>query len=183
MAELDTSQKGGGKHKGGKKKGKKMSTRVDLTPMVDLGFLLVTFFMLTTTFSKPQTMEIKWPAKDKDVKDQPKDKPAIKNSLALNVILGPDKKVYYYEGMFEPKSKPEVKVTDFSADGIRKVLFTEKRIKGDQLSVFIKALDGADYGNVVDILDEINITAVNMKLVFLVDVTADEKQLVTDSKL
>lgn len=182
MAELDTSQKGGGKHKG-KKKGKKMSTRVDLTPMVDLGFLLVTFFMLTTTFSKPQTMEIKWPAKDKDAETKKQNTPAIAKSKALHVILGADKKVYYYEGMYDPKNKPEVKVTDFSADGIRKVLFDAKRIKGDQLSVFIKALDGADYGNVVDILDEINITAVNMKLVFLVDVTADEKQLITDSKL
>jgi len=67
MAELDTSQSGG-KHKGkGKKRAKKASTRVDLTPMVDLGFLLVTFFMLTTTFSKPQTMEINMPVKDPTV--------------------------------------------------------------------------------------------------------------------
>jgi biopolymer transport protein ExbD len=182
MAELDTSQKGG-KHKGGKKKGKKMSTRVDLTPMVDLGFLLVTFFMLTTTFSKPQTMEIKWPAKDKDKKEEQKDKPAVKNSMSLNVILGADKKVYYYSGMYDPKSKPEVKVTDYSAEGIRKVLFTEKKIKGDDMFVFIKALEGADYGNVVDILDEINITAIKMSSVFLVDVTPEEIQLVTDSKL
>src|ERR1039458_2325664 len=62
MAEIDTS-KGGGHKKGKKKRSKKASTRVDLTPMVDLAFLLVTFFMMTTTFSKPQTMEINMPVK------------------------------------------------------------------------------------------------------------------------
>ena len=181
MAELDTSSKGGGKHKGGKKKAKKASTRVDLTPMVDLGFLLVTFFMLTTTFSKPQTMEIKWPAKDKTEKGPDKNSPAVSKKGTINVVLGPDKKIYYYDGVIS--DKPEVKVTDFSAEGIRRILFSEKQEHGDKLFLFIKALDTANYGNVVDILDEVNITSIKMSSVFLVDVTPDEKKYIEDTKL
>ncbi len=181
MAELDTSSKGGGKHKGGKKS-KKMSTRVDLTPMVDLGFLLVTFFMLTTTFSKPQTMEVKWPSKN-DKTDKPKDVPAVKQSSSLNVILGDQNKVYYYSGMFSKTEKPELKVTDYSSEGVRRILLGEKKRRGDELFVFIKALDDANYKNIVDILDEINITSIKTSSVFLVDVTEDEKQFIKDSNL
>ena len=98
--------------KGGKKKGvKKMSTRVDFTPMVDLGFLLITFFMLTTTLLKPQTMEISMPSKDK-VKDE--DGIKIKQSLAITVLLGKDNAVYYYFGMQENGVDPQLIKTDFS---------------------------------------------------------------------
>ncbi len=181
MAELDTSSKGGGKHKGGKKKAKKASTRVDLTPMVDLGFLLVTFFMLTTTFSKPQTMEIKWPAKDDPTKKTEDKGPSVGKEGTVNVVLGPDRKIYYYSKTIA--DKPEIKVTDFSAEGIRRILLAEKRDHGDKLFLFIKALDTANYGNVVDILDEVNITAIKMSSVFLVDVKPEEKKYIEDTKL
>src|SRR5512135_3331308 len=95
MAELEQKQVG----KKGKKKGrKKMSTRIDLTPMVDLGFLLVTFFMLTTTFSKTQTMEINLPVKLKgEIKEE--DQNALKASKAFNIILGKDNKLFWYIGL------------------------------------------------------------------------------------
>lgn len=86
MAELDTSAKGG---KGKKKGPKKASTRIDLTPMVDLAFLLVTFFMLTTTFSKPQVMDIVMPVKDKNpAQEQESQKTEVKQSEAMTIIIG-----------------------------------------------------------------------------------------------
>src|SRR2546423_14242287 len=100
MAEMDTS--GGGKHKKGPgvKKGKKLSTRVDLTPMVDLGFLLITFFIFTTTMSQPTAMKLFLP---KDT-DKPEEQNKAKESGALTLLLGKDGSVYYYEGQLDPSA-------------------------------------------------------------------------------
>src|SRR6188508_1902508 len=100
MAEIQEG--GGGGHKGGKKRAKKMSTKIDMTPMVDLAFLLLTFFMLTTTFNKPQTMEINMPTNEKT--PDPTELPASK---ALTVILGKNDKVYYYQGLNDGKVQPD----------------------------------------------------------------------------
>jgi len=167
MAELDTSQSGG-KHKGkGKKRAKKASTRVDLTPMVDLGFLLVTFFMLTTTFSKPQTMEINMPVKDPTVtkEEQGQD---IKASKALTIILAADNMVYYYSGLAKDA---DVQKVDYSADGLRKVLLEKSHFVKD-VFVSIKATNDATYRNVIDALDEMLIT--NISHYALVDITDDD---------
>src|SRR6185312_16128217 len=107
MAEVST---GGGK-KDGKKRAKKVSTKIDMTPMVDLAFLLITFFMLTTTFNKPQTMEVNMPDKTENNEQQP-----LKESKVLTIILGENDKVYYYTGLTNPK----VELTDYSTEGIRK---------------------------------------------------------------
>ncbi len=105
MAEIDTS--GGGKKKGpGVKKAKKLSTRIDLTPMVDLGFLLITFFIFTTTMSKPKTMEINMPVDKKDIKEDEKNK--VKDYTAMTVLLSKEHRVYYYIGLANdplPKQK------------------------------------------------------------------------------
>jgi biopolymer transport protein ExbD len=171
MAELEQKQSGG--KKGKKKGGKKMSTRIDLTPMVDLGFLLVTFFMLTTTFSKPQTMEINLPVKPKgEVKDE--DQNALKASKAFNIMLGKDNKIFWYLGLpNEPIEGPLT--TDFSSGGIRKILL-EKNSSIRDMVVLIKPTNDAIYKNVVDILDEMNIT--NIKRYALVDITKDELDLI-----
>ena len=170
MAELEQKQVGAKK---GKKKGrKKMSTRVDLTPMVDLGFLLVTFFMLTTTFSKPQTMEINMPVKPKEeVTDEEQNK--VKASKALTVIIGDYNRIFWYQGLPDPKNPPDE--TNFSADGIRKVLL-EKNATVRDLVVLIKPTDDASYKNVVDILDEMNIT--NIKRYAIVDITPVDLDLI-----
>jgi biopolymer transport protein ExbD len=170
MAELEQKEVG----KKGKKRGrKKMSTRIDLTPMVDLGFLLVTFFMLTTTFSKPQTMEINMPVKPKgEVKEEEQN--SLKASKAFNIIIGNDDKLYWYIGLpNEPIEGPEL--TNYSADGIRKVLL-EKNSGIQNMVVLIKPTNDSNYKNVVDILDEMNIS--NIQRYALVDVTPEDLKLI-----
>uniref|UniRef100_A0A7V3E751 Biopolymer transporter ExbD n=1 Tax=Ignavibacterium album TaxID=591197 RepID=A0A7V3E751_9BACT len=170
MAELEQKEVG----KKGKKKGrKKMSIRVDLTPMVDLGFLLVTFFMLTTTFSKPQTMEINLPVKPKgEIKEEQQN--ALKASKAFTVLIGNDNKLYWYMGLPNAPSEGPNE-TNFSADGIRKIL-QEKNNSVKDMVVLIKPTDYANYKNVVDILDEMNIS--NIKRYALVDITPEDLQLI-----
>lgn len=123
MAELNTEE-GGGKKKHEKKRAKKSSTRIDMTPMVDLGFLLLTFFILTTTFSKPKAMEINMPVKDKDIKEEEKNKVPAEHTL--NIILTKDNVIYWYIGMADPnKTLPALTKTNYSKDGLRKLLITE----------------------------------------------------------
>ena len=112
MAEI--AEDGGGGHgKGGKKRAKKQSTRIDMTPMVDLAFLLLTFFVLTSTFSKPKSMELTFPAPPENINDQP----PIKNGITM--ILTKDDRIFYYEGEFRAEAneggpKTELKELNFS---------------------------------------------------------------------
>ena len=124
MAEIIQEEKG---KKGGKRRAKKHGTHIDMTPMVDLMCLLITFFMLTTAFSKAKVMVITMP--EKDNKDQQKDQPQISAIRTLNIILSEGNKVYYYIGMADPKKPPLPMLvkTDFSKDGIRKVLLDKNR--------------------------------------------------------
>jgi biopolymer transport protein ExbD len=124
MAEIIQEEKG---KKGGKRRPKKHGTRIDMTPMVDLMCLLITFFMLTTAFSKAKVMVITMPDKE-DTKDKDKNTPQISAFRTLNVLLAGDNKVYYYIGMIKPKEAPPALVkTDFSKDGIRKILLDKNR--------------------------------------------------------
>jgi biopolymer transport protein ExbD len=108
MAEVNTGD-GGGHGKHDKKRAKKSSTRIDMTPMVDLAFLLLTFFVLTSTFSKPKVMEIPFPKDTKDPKDQQK----VNN--AVTFLLTKDDGIYYYTGEFYPegnaKGNPPTQLT------------------------------------------------------------------------
>ncbi|HQW12178.1 MAG TPA: biopolymer transporter ExbD [Saprospiraceae bacterium] len=169
MAELDTSQ-----GKGGGGKSKKMSTRVDLTPMVDLAFLLITFFMLTTTMNKPQVMEINMPVKPKAEDPKP---PEVEASRVLTVILGKDNTVWYYEGL----EAPEIKNANYQ--DIRKVILDKKAaveanpaFGKDKTVVIIKPTDDAIYKNIVDMLDEMAIDGI--KIYAMVPVTKTELDLV-----
>ncbi len=175
MAEIDSG--GGGKKKGPKK----ASTKVDMTPMVDLAFLLITFFMLTTTFSKPQMMEVNMPDKGDD---QPPMK--TKKSTTLTVILGKGDKVNYFQGIANEQPRPDVLTTSFSEDGgIRKVLLQKKaeikQTNREDMVVIIKAQDESNYKNVVDILDEMAITGVTRYA--LVDISKDEVDLLKEKNL
>ena len=97
MAEMDTSSGGGHKKGPGVKKGKKLSTRVDLTPMVDLGFLLITFFIFTTTMSQPTALKLMLP---KDA-ENPEEQNKAKESGVITLLLGKDNTVFYYEGQLD----------------------------------------------------------------------------------
>jgi len=94
MASIEEGGGGGHKKGPGVKKAKKLSTHLDMTPMVDLGFLLITFFIFTTTMSSPTPMELYMP-KDTD-KDEDQNK--AKESGALTIMLSKDNHIYYYEG-------------------------------------------------------------------------------------
>jgi biopolymer transport protein ExbD len=123
------------KQKGGKKKFKKVPAHVDMTPMVDLMCILITFFMLTTAFTKPKIMEIILPEKIK--KNEDVEPPKIAKSRTLNIILGPNDKVFWYPGYADdPKNPPPLQETDFSADGIRQVLLERNRALFRKVSAF-----------------------------------------------
>lgn len=172
MAEIQ--EKGGGGGKGGKKRAKKQSTKIDMTPMVDLGFLLLTFFILTTTFAKPQTMEISMPVKPKTQEEQSE----LKASNALTLLMAENDKVYWYAGLPDAPAAPGVQVADFSANGVRKILLDRKNNK--DLVVLIKPMEKARYKNLVDVLDEMNITETNKYAI--VDVDPRDEKLVEKAK-
>lgn len=152
MAELDTSS-GGGK-KGGKVRSKKANTKVDLTAMVDLAFLLITFFMLTTSLSKPIAMDIAKPDKeDNDVKNE------LRASQTMTILLGKNNKVAWYMGE-AGKSAPNIE----SFAEVRKSILKNKdevsKTTGRQIVIVVKPTEGATYKNFVDIMDELNIAKI-----------------------
>jgi len=201
MASIDTG--GGESHKKGPgvKKAKKLSTRVDMTPMVDLGFLLITFFVFTATMSSPTTLDLNMP---KDIKD-PKDQTEAKESGVLSIMLGKGDQVYYYEGKLAVDANGNnFKQTTFK--GIRDVIINKKKDvmanhhhddscdkiqqkakeKGDpnwkdacldrDFVVIIKPDKDATYKNTVDILDEMTINQV--KIYAMVKLLDQEYQLI-----
>lgn len=152
MAELNTNN-GTGKHEK-KVRAKKVLPKVDLTAMVDLAFLLITFFMLTTTLNKPTAMDI--------AKPDPTDLTAhmeYKASETMTILLGKNNKLAAYMGMAE-KSAPEIQ----TFEQIRKTILDNKKkvhqLTGRELAVIIKPTSGAVYKNFVDIMDELHITGI-----------------------
>ncbi len=155
MAELNTSSSGGGKK--GKVRSKKQATTVDLTAMVDLAFLLITFFMLTTSLSKPQAMDIAKP--DKDAKDI--ERLELRESQTMTILLGKNDKIAWYMGE-AGKSAPTI---EGFGDIRSSLLKNKKQVKestGRDIVIIVKPTDGANYKNFVDIMDEINITKTNI---------------------
>ena len=159
MAELDTS--GGGKHKGGKIRSKKSSTRVDLTAMVDLAFLLITFFMYTTTLQKPKALDLVMP----NTEDKRLSLP-IAASRSMTILLGSHHKLEWYMG---EAGKTAPTVDNFGAKNIRKAILDNKQKvadthSGDEklMEVVLKPSDKSTYEDLVAILDEMKIADIHI---------------------
>jgi biopolymer transport protein ExbD len=200
MAQIESGGgEGHGKHS--KKRAKKLSTRIDMTPMVDLAFLLLTFFVLTSTFSKPKVLRMIFPEKLDDPK---KDQPVVKDGLTL--ILNGTDKIYHYSG--DLTKATDLEVTDFSKDGLRKMLkernkkllkaLEEIQIESDKgpkndtaferkisdklmqaqkdskFVVVVKHSEDASYKNMIDVVDEFLITQVGKY--FVVDEALEKKE-------
>jgi len=194
MASLDTGGEASGKKGPGVKKAKKLSTRVDMTPMVDLGFLLITFFIFTATLSTPTTMDLNVP-KDTDKDDEQTE---VKQSGALTIMLGKENQVFYYEGELLPDGSNFLST---NMSGIRDIILKRKKSVIDayrpdpkceakakaegkpvsecfdqDLTVVIKPDDESTYKNTVDILDEMTINMI--KRFALVKISQTEKDLI-----
>ena len=200
MAEI--AEGGGGGHGKGKKRAKKSSTRVDMTPMVDLAFLLLTFFILATSLSKPKTLEIVYP---KDV-ENPEDQTKLDDDLATTIIVGEtDDQIFYYHGKFR-KDTTKLEPSDFSKDGLRVMLLERNKRVVEQVNslkdqqreelkksntreddekinlhfkeliaeasndslapfVIVKTMPTTKWKNVVNAIDELNITSVKKRAI------------------
>lgn len=206
MAEIQEG--GGGGHKGGKKRAKKQSTRIDMTPMVDLAFLLLTFFVLTATFSKPKSMELTFPAPPEKIEDQP----PIKKGITF--LLTKDDKIFYYEGEFRAEAndkgpKTAISELNFSQSSLHKFLLEKNKDMQDQIKALtkqfenkqlqdttykrlvklrkadkesytylIKTDDKATYKNVIDLIDELNVNVVGKYV--MVDILKPEMDLIAE---
>jgi len=168
MGEVNTDNRKKSDQKSGLvKKGKKLSTRVDMTPMVDLAFLLLTFFLLATTFIKPQIMTLILPEKNNSDTTQPK----VNEKNVMSIVLGADHKVYWYIGF----TGAQVAATDFKDTGLRKILQDQTK-SNDKLVVLLKPDDKSTYEDLIATLDEFSITSTSRYA--LVAYEAEDKALV-----
>lgn len=177
MAEINTAETS---DKPGVRRSKKLSTRVDLTPMVDLGFLLITFFIFTTTLSQPAVTDLFMPDDTK-----PASPINVGNSAALTVLPLEGNKVFYYHGeMNEALATGAFGVTTYALkDGIGQVI-RDKQVAMDRikagfrkdLTLMIKPAPESSYQNMVDLIDEVQING--LKHYALMDITEEEKRVV-----
>lgn len=197
-------QDSGSKKKGKGSKQKKMSVRVDFTPMVDMNMLLITFFMLCTSLSKPQTMEISMPSNDKNITEEQQSK--VKASQAITLLLGADDRLFYYEGLPNEDYSNLTEIS-YKPDGLRGMLLKKNaaavrkveelklqklnlkisqdefdkqlaEIKGgkETPTIIIKALDDSNYMNLIDALDEMQIC--NIGKYVITDVEDGDKVMI-----
>jgi biopolymer transport protein ExbD len=179
MAEL--SMQAGPRRKGGSRRSKKLSTRIDLTPMVDLGFLLITFFFVTTTWAKARAMDFKMPA----------DGPSTlvgKNATLSVVVCGNNKLFYYHGDLGEALNAGAYGITGYGASGLREIIRNKQQAMDrsyaggrGEMNLIIKATPEASVQNIVSLLDEVRICAVGKYA--LVDLSAAEGELVARQKL
>jgi biopolymer transport protein ExbD len=172
MAEMQTRECGH-KKRGGLRS-KKLSTRVDLTPMVDLGFLLITFFIFTTTLNEPKAMKMVMPTDDAEGGTE------VGRGKVITLIPSGNNKVFYYFGD-KPKTMLE---TNYSSEGLRKIVINKKKQvatqfgDGQQTMVLIKPTDESTYQNLIDVLDEMLINKISRYM--LLDPSKEENRLIAN---
>ena len=193
MSEIQTNDTGGKKKKGGSKQ-KKISVFVDFTPMVDMNMLLITFFMLCTSLSKPQTMEINMPSNDKKITED--DQSKVSDTRSVTLLLTGGDSIFYFNGKPDFKDYNSLKLTSYKSDGIRSVLLKKNAAVVSQINalkqkkldlkitqdmftkqasllkngkntpvVMIKATDKATYKNLIDALDEMQICNIGVYVI------------------
>lgn len=134
------------------KSNKRKFIRVDMTPMVDLGFLLITFFMFTTNFSKPNVMDLGLPAGEEGTEID------YRNQIAF--ILGKNNTVFYYQKDTKDLQNSDIKETNLEGLEIAKIAnaYKAKAPKPEIFTIIIKPNDESLYKNFVDIIDELAIS-------------------------
>ena len=152
MAQIESHDDGGGK----KVRSKKNSTKVDMAPLVDLGFLLITFFMFAATSIKPNVMNLNMPPKIP--KEAPIPDVEIKLQNSLTILITKDNKLFWHQQEEASLNTSNLNETDYSK--IREVITTaqSRALDKDKFTVIIKPMDDATYDNLVTILDEMEIT-------------------------
>lgn len=170
MAEI-AEKSSSSKKKPGVKKSKKQSTRVDLTPMVDLGFLLLTFFIFSTTMVQPTSMNLSMPKDTEDVDQEMK----VKESGSLTLMLGKGNVIYYYFG----QDVTGMQTTTYKQ--VRDIILQKKKSTPvDDLFIIIKPDKDATYKNAVDMLDEMNIN--DIERYAMVDPSEQEYDLIQQTE-
>ena len=153
----------------------KKSTRVDLTPMVDLGFILITFFIFTAALTDAKAMNLVLPNdKEIDVTD------AVCESCALTFILASNNQLYYYEGKEE---NALYKTSDYSSTGIRKLIVEKRKrvinkIGKDNMVLIIKPMGNSNFKNLIDVIDESSISVV--KRYYIDELTESENKKIAE---
>ncbi len=148
---------------------RKESIDIDMNPMVDLAFLLLTFFMLTTTFARPQAMEVLMPVKPKPgavEREQP-----VKESRTISIVLSGENRIFWYRGITDP----QIEESDYSPEGIH-TLLKEFQASIEGLVVLIKPEEASNYKNLVDILDEMKTCAISRYAI--TDISPKEQELI-----
>ena len=165
MAELN--QDSGKQGKGGKVRSKKNGGKVDLTAMVDLAFLLITFFMLTTSLNKPQAMDVAMP--DKNVEQDKNTDVDVDEHRSVTLVLGSDNKLVWYQGdVKNPLQGPTV--IDYSTEGLRSVLLKMQKLVpqqagGKDVIVVIRPSEKSVTRNIIDALDEMKIVDIKRYMI------------------
>ena len=158
---------------GKKNRLRKAQVKIDMTPLVDLGFLLITFFIFTTTMGEPYQTELFMPAGDVP------DGTVIGKKNALTVLPAGNDSIYYYHGKWEEaKGANEVHITNYNvATGIGAVIRQKQKALGNkrnELLLMIKPMEASSYNNLMNVLDEVMIN--NVKKYAIMDVTDAENK-------